>query len=144
MTRELEELLDGMKVIPGNDANVAALGEMWKGGGKGHKNVIMVTLGSLSSLGYGPLAVVKIIGMQFLDFFDFMTNSVMMPIAALMTCLLVSKVVGIQRIEEEVMQGESSFRRRKIFIVMIKYLCPVFALIILISSVANAFGWIAM
>ena len=38
VTRELEELLDGMKVIPGNDANVAALGEMWKGGGKGHKN----------------------------------------------------------------------------------------------------------
>ena len=32
VTRELEELLDGMKVIPGNDANVAALGEMWKGG----------------------------------------------------------------------------------------------------------------
>ena len=46
VTRELEELLDGMKVIPGNDANVAALGEMWKGGGKGHKNVIMVTLGT--------------------------------------------------------------------------------------------------
>ena len=106
--------------------------------------IIMVALGSLSSLGYGPLAVVKIIGMQFLDFFDFMTNSVMMPIAALMTCLLVSKVVGIQRIEEEVMQGESSFRRRKIFIVMIKYLCPIFAVIILLSSVANAFGWISM
>lgn len=34
VTRELEELLDGMKVIPGNDANVAALGEMWKGGRK--------------------------------------------------------------------------------------------------------------
>ena len=46
VTRELEELLDGMKVIPGNDANVAALGEMWKGGGKGHKNVIMVTQGT--------------------------------------------------------------------------------------------------
>ena len=46
VTRELEELLDGMKVIPGNDANVAALGEMWKGGGKGHKNGIMVTLGT--------------------------------------------------------------------------------------------------
>ena len=106
--------------------------------------IIMVALGSLSSLGYGPLAVVKIIGMQFLDFFDFMTNSVMMPIAAVMTCLLVSKVVGIQRIEEEVMQGESSFRRRKIFIVMIKYLCPIFAVIILLSSVANAFGWISM
>ena len=44
--------------------------------------VIMITLGSLSALGYGPLAGVKIIGMQFLDFFDFLTNSVMMPIAA--------------------------------------------------------------
>ena len=52
--------------------------------------VIMVSLGSLSCLGYGPLANVTIIGMQFLDFFDFLTNSVMMPIAAIATCLLVS------------------------------------------------------
>ena len=50
----------------------------------------------------------------------------------------------MKRMEEEIMHGESTFRRKKIFIVMIKYLCPVFALIILISSVANAFGWIAM
>ena len=42
---ELEELTD-MRVVPGNDANVAALGEMWLGGGQGHKNMIMVTLGT--------------------------------------------------------------------------------------------------
>lgn len=106
--------------------------------------VIMIALGSLSSLGYGPLAGIKIIGMQFLDFFDFLTNSVMMPIAAMLTSLFVSRIVGMKRMEEEIMHGESTFRRKKIFIVMIKYLCPVFALIILISSVANAFGWIAM
>lgn len=106
--------------------------------------VIMVSLGSLSCLGYGPLANVTIIGMQFLDFFDFLTNSVMMPIAAIATCLLVSKVVGTKSIEEEVMHGESTFRRKKIFNVMIRYLCPIFAAIILISSVANAFGWISM
>ena len=106
--------------------------------------VIMIVLGSLSSLGYGPLGFVKIIGMQFLDFFDFLTNSVMMPIAAIATCLLVSKVVGTKSIEEEVMHGESAFRRKKIFNVMIRYLCPIFATIILISSVANAFGWISM
>lgn len=46
VTRELEELLDGMKVIPGNDANVAALGEMWKGGGRGYDSIVMVTLGT--------------------------------------------------------------------------------------------------
>ena len=106
--------------------------------------VIMIALGSLSSLGYGPLANITIMGMQFLDFFDFLTNSVMMPIAAIATCLLVSRVVGFQRIEEEVLEGESTFRRKKIFNFMIQYLCPVFAAIILISSVANAFGWISM
>lgn len=105
---------------------------------------IMLVLGSLSSLGYGPLAGIKIIGMQFLDFFDFITNSVMMPIAAITTCLLVSKVVGIDKIEEEVELEGASFKRKKIFRFMIKYLCPIFAVIILISSVANAFGWISM
>ena len=106
--------------------------------------IIMIALGTLSCLGYGPLAFVKIIGMQFLDFFDFLTNSVMMPIAAMMISIFVSKVVGIDRIEEEIRQGEAAFRRKKIFVVMIKYLCPIFAMIILASSVANAFGWISM
>ena len=106
--------------------------------------VIMVVLGSLSSLGYGPLDGVRILGMQFLDFFDFLTNSVMMPIAAIATCILVSRVVGTKRIEEEVLLENGTFRRKKIFAFMIRYLCPIFAAIILISSVANAFGWISM
>ncbi len=42
---KLSELLD-MPVMAGNDANTAALGEMWKGGGSGHKNMIAVTLGT--------------------------------------------------------------------------------------------------
>ena len=62
--------------------------------------VIMLLLGTLSCLGYGPLAGVTVIGMQFLDFFDFLTNSVMMPIAAIATCLLVSRVIGVAKIEQ--------------------------------------------
>ena len=46
MKEELTTLLDGMRVEGGNDANVAALGEMWKGGGQGHKNLVAVTLGT--------------------------------------------------------------------------------------------------
>ncbi len=42
---ELSKLL-GLPVKAGNDANMAALGEMWQGGGKGHKNVVCVTLGT--------------------------------------------------------------------------------------------------
>ena len=104
----------------------------------------MVLLGSLSALGYGPLSGVTVIGMQFLDFFDFLTNSVMMPIAAIATCLLVTSVIGVEKIEEEVTQDGQPFRRKKVFNFMIRTLCPVFAAIILVSSVANALGWISM
>lgn len=38
--------LTGLKVKAGNDANVAALGELWQGGGKGYQNIVMVTLGT--------------------------------------------------------------------------------------------------
>ncbi|RHO04157.1 sodium-dependent transporter [Clostridium sp. AF37-5AT] len=106
--------------------------------------VIMIFLGTLSCLGYGPLAGITVIGMQFLDFFDFLTNSVMMPIAAIATCLLVSRVIGVEKIENEVTEGGHLFKRKAIFQFMIKYLCPIFAAIILVSSVANAFGWISM
>ena len=105
---------------------------------------IMITLGSLSALGYGPLASVTVFGMQFLDFFDFLTNSVMMPIAAIATCLLVSRIVGVEKIEEEVTREGQPFRRKPVFNFMLRYLCPIFAAIILASSVANALGWIAM
>ncbi len=106
--------------------------------------LIIVSLGSLSALGYGPFAEVTIIGMQFLDFFDFLTNTVMMPIAAIATCLLVSRVIGVEKIEAEVTADGAPFKRKKIFAFMIRFLCPVFAAIILISSIANAFGWISM
>ena len=106
--------------------------------------VSMVLLGSLSSLGYGPLANVTVIGMQFLDFFDFLTNSVMMPIAAIASCILVSRVIGVDRIADEVTLNGAPFRRRKVFNAMIRFLCPFFAAIILISSIASAFGWISM
>ncbi len=42
---KLSELV-GMPVMAGNDANVAALGEMWKGGGQGHSDLVVVTLGT--------------------------------------------------------------------------------------------------
>ncbi|MBQ9028860.1 MAG: sodium-dependent transporter [Lachnospiraceae bacterium] len=106
--------------------------------------VIMMALGTLSCLGYGPLAFITIIGMPFLDFFDFLTNSVMMPIAALAICLLVTRCMGLERLEQEVEVDGHPFRRKKIFRVMIRYIAPIFVLIILLSSIANAFGLISM
>ena len=56
--KELEELT-GLTAEFGNDANVAALGEMWKGGGVGYRNMIMVTLGT--GVGGGIIVDGKII-----------------------------------------------------------------------------------
>ena len=55
---ELQKLL-GVPVFSGNDANVAALGEMWQGGGKGYKDIVMVTLGT--GVGGGVILNEKII-----------------------------------------------------------------------------------
>ena len=44
--RELSELLDGVRVEIGNDADIAALGEAWKGGGEGIEDAVMLTLGT--------------------------------------------------------------------------------------------------
>ena len=58
VTRELEELT-GLPCKGGNDANVAALGEAWKGGAAGYSNVVMVTLGT--GVGGGIIIGEKII-----------------------------------------------------------------------------------
>ncbi|MCC8027841.1 MAG: ROK family glucokinase [Clostridium sp.] len=56
---ELSALLDGVKVRSGNDANVAALGEMWQGGGKGYSDLVMITLGT--GVGGGVILDQKIV-----------------------------------------------------------------------------------
>ena len=61
--------------------------------------IITIILGTLSALCYGPLSNIKMLGMQFLDFFDFITNSIMMPISAILICILTTYVIGIKKNE---------------------------------------------
>ena len=74
---------------------------------------VMLVIGTASSMGYGVWDSVRILGMQFLDFFDFLTNSVMMPIAALATCLLIVRVVGFEKMDKEI-ELSSAFKRKKL------------------------------
>lgn len=104
---------------------------------------VMLVIGTASSMGYGVWDSVRILGMQFLDFFDFLTNSVMMPIAALATCLLIVRVVGFEKMDKEI-ELSSAFKRKKLYHFFLKYLAPLCILVILISSIANVFGWISM
>lgn len=105
--------------------------------------VVMLIFGTTSCLGYGVWDFISIFGMAFLDFYDFLTNSIMMPIAALATCILIIKVVGFQKIIDEV-KISSPFKREKMYVFFMKYLASFFLIIILLSSVASVLGIISM
>ena len=104
----------------------------------------IIALGSLSALGYGVLAQVQIIGMAFLDFFDFISNRVLMPVVALLTCILVGYVIKPAALIEEAEAEGASFKGKKLFVVVIKYIAPVCIIAILITSVLSAFGFISI
>lgn len=103
--------------------------------------LISILLGSLSSLGYGALSFISIKSMGFylLEMFDFLTNSVMMPIVALLTCIFVGYVVKPKTVIDE-MKVCGRFKREGLYVVMIKYIAPVFIVAILIFSLLEAFG----
>lgn len=97
-------------------------------------------MGIPSCLGFGPLSFISWMGMSVLDIMDFISNSILMPICALLTCIFVGFIIRPKAIIDEVTRNGESFKSRTMFIVMIKWIAPVFLILILISSVANALG----
>ncbi|MBE6851066.1 MAG: sodium-dependent transporter [Ruminococcus sp.] len=97
--------------------------------------VIVVTLlvGMLSVLGYSNWSEVTIFNMQFLDFFDFVSNNIMMPIVALLTCILIGFVAKTKFVEDEV-ELNGKFKSKILYRIMVKYICPICMLVILFSS----------
>ena len=100
-------------------------------------------LGIPSALGFGALSHVTPLGMDFLTFFDYISNSVFMPIVALATCIMFGWFVGTKEIEDEVTKNGETFGRKKIFRAMIKYVAPVCLVVILIFYSLAQFGFIS-
>lgn len=96
--------------------------------------VLSFAVGMLSVLGYSTWSEVTIFGKQFLDFFDFLSNNIMMPIVALLTCILIGYVAKTTYVEDEV-QSNAPFKSKMLYRVMIKYIAPVFMIIIFLSSI---------
>lgn len=103
----------------------------------------MMLLALPSSLGNGVWSHIQILGMDFLTFFDFISNSVIMPIVALLTCIFIGYVVKTQLVVDEV-KSSSKFSREKLFVVVIKYIAPIFIVAILVSSVLSGLGIITI
>ena len=94
---------------------------------------VILGLGSLSVLGYSVWENVTVFGYQILDFFDFISNNVMMPIVSLVTCILIGFVAKTVYIEDEVLLGEDKFKAKGLFRIMVKYVCPVCMIAILVT-----------
>ena len=103
--------------------------------------VMSIALGAPSSLGFGPLSFISWANMTILDIMDFVSNSVLMPIVALFTAIFVGFIIKPKSIADEVRVTNGKFAGEKLFTVMIKWITPVFLVLILVSSVANTMGW---
>lgn len=101
--------------------------------------IFSIALGLPSSLGFGLLSDLSINGMTILDIFDFLSNSILMPIVALLTCIFVGYVLKPKALIEEI-EISAPFKAKTLFTVVIKYIAPVCIILILISSVLDTLG----
>ena len=102
--------------------------------------VLALILGIPSSLGFGVWSGFQPLGFDILDFWDFVSNSILMPIVAILTCFFVGFIIKPKAISDEVRRNGESFKSEKLFTVMIKWVAPIFLIAILVSSVLNALG----
>ena len=101
--------------------------------------IVSLVLGIPSSLGNGVWGNIKIIGMDFLTFFDFVSNSVIMPVVALFTSIFVGYIIKPKSVIEEV-ELTGAFKSKILFTLVIKYFAPICIVLILVSSILSAFG----
>lgn len=106
---------------------------------------VVVVAGIIVNLGYNGLSFIEPLGAgtSLLDFFDFISNSVIMPIVALLTCVFVGWIIKPKVIVDEV-KLSGPFKVEKVWTVMIKYVAPVLVTVILVAYVAAQFGLFSM
>ena len=95
--------------------------------------VIMLVLGTLSSLGFGPLSMISIGDKTLLDIFDYVSNSILMPIVAIGTCIVAGYFCDTRLLMDEA--GLLRKSTRTYFRIMIRYIAPVCMALILISGI---------
>ena len=99
----------------------------------------VVLVGCFVNAGYNGLSDIRFFGMEILDFFDFISNSVLMPIVALLICIFVGWIITPKDLIEEI-KLNSPFRAEKAWVVMIKFLAPVLVIAILVWNIIGILG----
>ena len=97
-------------------------------------------LAVFSALGYGAWGDIKLFDMQFLDFFDFTTSCILMPIVAVLTCIFIGWVLKPKAVIEECEAEGHLFKAKTIYSFLVRYIAPAFVLAILISEICRNLG----
>lgn len=102
-------------------------------------SVYAVVVGVIVCLGYNKLYFeLKLpngsVG-QILDIMDYLSNNILMPIVAIATCILIGWVVKPDTVIDEVTLNGEQFGRKKLYIVMVKFVAPVLLALLLLSAV---------
>ena len=72
---------------------------------------------------------------QILDIMDYISNNCLMPLVALLTCILIGWIVKPEVVIDEVTEGGYRFGRRRLYIIMMKFIAPILLIILLLQSV---------
>lgn len=102
--------------------------------------LLCVVVGVPCSLGFGAWSGITFFGFDILDFLDFLSNSLMMPILAFLTCVFIGYFLKPEAIIEEAQLNGAKFRRAGYFRFLIKYVCPIGILLILGSTILQTLG----
>lgn len=96
-------------------------------------------IGIFCAFGFSIWSNFTIMNLSILDFLDFISNSVLMPIVGMFTCILVGFIIKPKTITDEV-ELNGRFREKKFYSIMVKWIAPVCIFAILVSSVLNTLG----
>lgn len=105
---------------------------------------LILFLATFSALGYGAWGDIRFFkgivseeGLPFLEFFDLVTNNLLMPIAATATCIAIGWVVKPKKIVDEVEQCGQRFVAKKMYVFMVKYAAPVLMAVLLVEEIVR-------
>ncbi len=124
------------------EAIVAGITDKFKMGRKKAALIVYIyalLIGVFCAFGFSIWKNFTIMDLSILDFLDFLSNSVLMPIVGMFTCIFVGFIIKPKTITDEV-ELNGRFREKKFYNVMVKWIAPVCILAILISSVLNTLG----
>ena len=100
--------------------------------------VIYLAASAIIALGYSRFYVEVQLphgsAAQLLDIMDYVSNSVMMPFIALLSTILIGWVMTPDYVIDEMQRGGKTFRRKKLYRVMIRYVAPVMMLVLFLQS----------